>query len=46
MVPNPWQTVSAREREHFLEIFIIQVDEIILPQVEDRFLSIDLVSMS
>ena len=32
--------------EHFLEIFKIQIDEIILPLVADRFLSIDLVPMS
>ena len=32
--------------EHFLEEFKIQVDFIILPNVADRFLSIDWVSMS
>ena len=30
--------VLTKEREHFLEIFKIQVDEIILHKVADRFL--------
>jgi hypothetical protein len=37
---------SFREREHFLEIFKIQVNEIILPEVVGRLLSIGWVPMS
>ena len=38
--------MRAGKREHFLEIFKIQVDEIILLLVADRFLSFGKVSMS
>ena len=34
------QVIISRESKHFLEIFKIQVDVIILPQVADRFQSI------
>ena len=37
---------GGRGREHLLEIFKIQVDVIILPEVADRFLSIGWVPMS
>jgi len=35
VVNNFWSTIVLRERGHFLEIFIIQVDDIILPWVAD-----------
>ena len=35
-----------KETEHFLEVFKIQVDGIILPQVADRLLSTGSVPMS
>ena len=40
------ECMRAGKREHFLEIYKIQVDEIILLLVADRFLSIGRVSMS
>ena len=38
--------IDSREREHFLEIFKVQVDEIILNQLADKYLSIGWVPMA
>ena len=40
------KALKSKERDHFLEINKRQVDEIILPLVVDRFLSIGWVPMS